>query len=369
MHEAVEALVSQPDVVNAVGTVTVLGGSRLSATGRSYMTQFSDRYFDIAELEERVAQVAAEVFGVEAACVTSGAAAGLAIATAGCITRGAIGRLRQLPDTTGMPSEVAILKSHRILYDVGVRIAGGRFHEVGVTAAALPEEFAAALSEATAMVLYVDECKDMRGSIPLGTVVELASDARVPVIVDAAAEMPPFSRPADLLAAGADAVVISGGKELRGPQASGLILGNRETISWCRANNFPRYGIGRCMKFDRETLFGLLGALEDLGEQDEAAAARAWDSLADDLLARIGQIPGYRTSRGYVRGPGVQPTSTPRVFVRSDSLGADELAERLLTAPVPVYARAEDDVLILNTQSLRPQDLKTIAAALESVIA
>lgn len=369
MHEAVESLVNQPDVVNAVGTVTVLGGSRLSSTGRSYMTQYSDRYFDIAELEQRVADVAAEVFGVEGACVTSGAAAGLAIATAGCITRGARGRVRQLPETTGLPSEVAILKSHRILYDVGVRIAGGQFREVGVTAGVLPEELAVALSEETAMLLYVDECKDVRGSLPLDVVVDIAAQANVPVIVDAAAEMPPFSRPADLLAAGADAVVISGGKEVRGPQASGLILGNRQTISWCRANNFPRYGIGRCMKFDRETLFGLLGALEDLSARDEAAAAEAWDRLADDLLTRIERIPGFRASRGYVRGPGVQPTSTPRVFVHCGTISADELAERLLTAPVPVHARAEDGALILNTQSLRPQDVDSIAVALEAVVA
>lgn len=366
MHKAVASFMDEPDAINAVGTVTTLGGSRLSPTGRDYMTRYSDRFVDIGELERRVAQVAAEVFGVEAACVTAGAAAGLAISTAGCMTQGNVARVRQLPDTEGMPGDVVVLKSHRILYDVGVRLAGGRFREVGVTAEALPEQLAAALSDSTAMVLYADECKDMRGSIPLHEVTAIAARAGVPVVVDAAAEIPPFTRPAELLAAGADAVVVSGGKELGGPQSSGLILGKHTIIDWSRANNFPRYGIGRCMKFDRETLFGLLGALEDLGNRDEGNVVAANSDIADSLLSAISQLQGYEVARGYVTGPGVQPTNIPRVFVRHQELDAETLAEKLLHWQVPVHVRTGDGMVILNVQTLRPEDVSQVTSALRS---
>lgn len=368
MSESISRLKDNDSIINTIGTVTRLGGSRLSSTAREYMACHSAQFVDMAGLEREVSAYAADVFGVEAACVTSGAVAGLAISAAACMNRGAPSGVRQLPDTTGLPSEVLVLKSHRILYDVGVRLSGARFREIGVTSEVLPEEIAAAVSDRSAMFLYVDECRDLRGSLPLEDVVGVLAGSGIPVVVDAAAEMPPFTRPADLLNKGADAVVISGGKELRGPQASGLVLGRLQIIEWSRQNNFPEYSIGRAMKFDRETLFGLLGALKDVTTRDVDTDNRWWLETADELLSALLDVPGIICEQGYPQGPGVQPTNIPRVFVRPTKISAEQLAKRLLKGEQKVYTKIDAGRIAINVQTLERGELKVLVQAVKEAV-
>ena len=153
--------------------------------------------------------------------------------------------INQLPDTTGFKDEVILLKSHRSRYDQGIRMVGGKLVEVGYADLTLPEQLERAINEKTAMCFYLAESEYIRAALPLKMVASIMNKHNIPVVVDAAAEIPPKENLTRYLEEGASLVVFSGGKDIHGPQSSGLVLGRADLIKACHANACPNHSVGR----------------------------------------------------------------------------------------------------------------------------
>jgi L-seryl-tRNA(Ser) seleniumtransferase len=254
-------------------------------------------------LQGAASRIIAELTGAEAGLVTTGAAAGLTLGAAAILARQDLGRMERLPCTEGMPNEFVVAREHRNGYDHAVRAAGARLVEVGfhesVSGAGMRRveawEYAAAFGPRTAGVLYV---MTPGSRPPLAEVVARAHAHHLPVLVDAAAELPPRENLKAIVGTGADLVVFSGGKAIRGPQATGILCGRRdlvgsaalqmldidehaalwrppaELIDADRLDGMPRQGIGRGFKVSKEQIVALLVALRMFvrGDYDELLA-------------------------------------------------------------------------------------------------
>lgn len=277
-------------VINACGSVTRLGGAPLPEPVLDAFRQAAGEAVPLDRLQAAASRQLAEATGAEAGLVTSGAAAALMLGTAAILAGHDLGRMERLPRTDGFPNEMLVAREHRSGYDHAVRAAGAvlvevGFHEIVSNAGvrrAEAWEYAAAINPRTCGVLYV-HAPDARPE--LSEVVQVARRHKLPVLVDAAGELPPRDNLRRLIAAGADLVCFSGGKAIRGPQASGILCGRRELISsaalqmldmddhpqlWDpppelilrdRIPGPPRHGIGRALKVGKEEIVALLAAL------------------------------------------------------------------------------------------------------------
>ena len=321
-HSVYERLGVQT-IINASGPSTRLSGAIMAPEVSAAMAAASQSCVDIAELQAAACVVIAKHTGAEAGYVTSGAAAGLLLATAACVTGLDPSKMNRLPDTTGMKNRVVMARSHRNFYDHAVRSVGIELVEVGISDRysgagvrdAEPWEYAAAIDENTAAVFYVAY---EHTQPDLASVVEVAHAAGVPVIVDAAGQLPPASNLQLFIAEGADLVCFSGGKTIAGPQASGILAGRRHLIEAAALQHLdldilwdqwkppvalidkshlpgaPHHGIGRPCKVGKEEIVGLLAALElFVAEGDDARSAR-WLTHMEALVSAIGSIAGVQ---------------------------------------------------------------------------
>ena len=246
------------------------------------MREVSSVFVNISELIQRAGERVAEIAGVEAALITSGADAGLVVATAACMTGTDRNKVRRLPDTTGLKNEVIIQRGHRYLFDQAFRTAGAQFVEVGYPYAADASEVAASIGNKTAAMAYDI---DQKGIMSLEEYCKVGREHGIPVISDGADMLPPFSS-IKKYAAASDLVCISGGKALRGPNDTGLVFGKEELIKACTANAFPNYSIGRPMKVSKEQIVGLVTAVELYAARDEKMEVETWKRR----LQRIAEI-------------------------------------------------------------------------------
>jgi D-glucosaminate-6-phosphate ammonia-lyase len=277
-------------IINASGSVTRLGGAPMPEEVLTAFCQAAGEAVPLDQLQARASQYISEVTGAEAALVTAGAAAALLLGTAAILTGNHPHRMEQLPCCDGFPHEIIVAREQRNGYDHAVRAAGAKLVEVGfhemVAGAGVrraePWEFEAVIGPATAGILYVLTSDSQP---PLEAVVAVARKHGIPVIVDAAGELPPRANLRNILAMGPDLVCFSGGKAIRGPQSTGILCGHRELIStaalqmldlddhpelWeppvelidrSRIVGMPRHGIGRAMKVSKEQIVALLTAL------------------------------------------------------------------------------------------------------------
>ncbi len=355
-------------IINGWGTVTMIGGSLMDPEVVSTMNEAARSYVDIPTLHKKAGEKIAELLGCEAASVTSGASAGIAISAAACMSKGDASKVLQLPDTTGMPNEVLMLKSHRILYDQALSLSGAKITEVGVTSSASLKQIESAISEKTALFFYVAEAERMRGSIPLPEIVQVLRKYNIPVVVDAAAELPPKTNITKYLRQGADLVIFSGGKELRGPQSSGIIVGKKELIDYCDANNYPNYSIGRSMKIDKETIAGIVKAVELFVKRDYDLLMERWEAMVSEMITELSTIPDVQIRRGFPTEPGVQPVIIPRVYMKLSSISAKELQKRLIGLNPAVYIDVQGDEAVINPQCLEQDEVKLVIEALRNAV-
>jgi L-seryl-tRNA(Ser) seleniumtransferase len=273
-------------VINAASTYTKLGGSIMAPSVARAMADAAGCFLNLTELQDAVGKRLAELTHNEAAYVSNGAAAGLALATAACVTGDDVTKMARLPtDLSGMKNEIVIHRAHRNHYDVAVRQVGVTLVEIGHLET-FPWELDAAITERTAAVVYfAGKHFERTLTLPLPYVIERAHARGVPVIVDAAAQIPPASNlwrfTAEL---GADVAIFSGGKGLGGPQNSGLVVGREDILRAVQLNGPPVQRIGRAMKVSKEAMIGLLAAVELYLERDHEADAAKWSAVADSWL-------------------------------------------------------------------------------------
>ena len=283
-------------IINATGSMTRLGGTRTRPEVLKVMAEAARIMVNIDELNRKAGQEIARLTGAEAGFVCSGAAGGLLLQAAACIAGVDPVKMRCLPDTAGMKNEIIIQTMHRFPYDQAYRAAGAKLVEIGNFLFSHPWELEGAINENTAAVAYLCAPFTSRRVLPLAQVCEIAHARDVPVIVDAASMLPPRENLRRYLRDGADLVVFSGGKGIRGPQGSGILCGRADLIESASAQANPAQFLGRPMKVAKEEIIGLVTALATFVEEDEQAEMRAYRELAQQVVDALVETPGLDVS-------------------------------------------------------------------------
>jgi len=275
-------------LINARGTWTYLSGSLILPGVRSAMDAASRQFVDMFELQEAAGRRLAALSGAESGMVTSGSAGAMAAATAACIAGTDPEKIWNLPDTTGPKNEVIMLGG-RIAFDSAIRLAGGKL-KVVKTLTELPP----AMNEQTAMV-YTTWRDDK-----LQKALEITRRARVPLLLDDAAGIPPLDNLSRYARMGVDLYCFSGGKGLRGPQCAGVLLGRKDLIDAAIKNYNPYEGsICRPLKVGKEEIIGMLTAIETWQKIDMSQLNREWNARVQRIARLVETVPGV-TTRIYV---------------------------------------------------------------------
>ncbi len=278
-------------IINGRGWITALGGSIMPPEVCEAMAEAVNTYVDFDELNLAAGRKIAGYTGAEAGLAVAGAAAGLLLQTAACMTGDDPALIDQLPDCSGLRDEVALYYLHQTNYDRCYRAAGAKLVIWGEGDGSAEEQLEEAIGESTAALAYVfhpwNSCP-----IPLERAVEIAHGRGVPVIVDAAVMLPPASNLTAYIDAGADMVAFSGGKGLRGPQSTGILCGRADLIEAARLSTSPYKGVGRAAKVCKEEIAGLLAALDLFVRTDHEAEWAVWRSRSAAIASAVGDIPG-----------------------------------------------------------------------------
>jgi L-seryl-tRNA(Ser) seleniumtransferase len=330
-------------VINADATLTRLGGSLMPTHVLDAMREAAGSFVDMYELQQVVGKRLAALTRNEAAYVSSGAAAGLVLATLAAMTGGDLPTIARLIETgEAAKDEVIIHRGHRIPYDPAIRLAGARIVEVGNRLQTFPWELEAAITPRTAMVFYAAGVHLASGALPLAETVEVAHAHEIPVVVDAAAQLPPtenlwrFTREL-----GADLAVFSGGKDFHGPQASGLLVGTEAMIAAIAVNGSPHQRLARPMKVGKEEVIGLLAAVERYVDEDWQDRARRYEATVERWIECFADLPGLSASRLFPNEAG-QPTPRCRVAFAAETGLSGAEAVRLLWEGDPRIAVSVD---------------------------
>jgi uncharacterized pyridoxal phosphate-dependent enzyme len=357
-------------VINASATLTRLGGSIMAPPVLGAMAKAAGSFIDLTELQTRVGERIAAMTNNEACWISSGAAGGITLAVAACMTGTNPAAIAQLPKTDGLKDEVIVHRTHRNGYDHAARATGATLVEIGLAHTTQEWELEAAIGPRTACVLYFAGAHFAGAALPLERVVAIAHERGVPVLVDAAAQIPPISNLWHFTReAGADIAIFSGGKGLRGPQSSGLILGKREIIEGCRANGAPNHSIGRALKVGKEEMVGLLAAVEWSLDQEEAYVLAGYEATVRGWIDALGALPGVTVERGYPSEAG-QPHG--RAIVRFGPpcpLSRDAIVAALWEGtPRIAVAPHGADAIALNPQCLEPGEAEQVVAAIRRAV-
>ncbi len=382
-------------IINAAGAVTRLGGAPMPEEALRAWEEAARESVRMDDLQAAASRVLAQLTGAEAGLVTASAAAGLTLGAAAILAGTDLRRIESLPDCSGFPHEFVVAREHRNGYDHAVRAAGARFVEVGFdeirSGAGMRRveawDYEAAFGPATAGVLYVFAA-DSRP--PLAEVAARARARGLPVLVDAAAELPPRSNLRDILAAGADLVVFSGGKAVRGPQSSGILCGRRdlvgsaalqmldldddpdlwdppaELIDRGRLRGMPRHGIGRALKVSKEGVAALLAALRLFAAGAHDGELGGKRRLLEEIAASLESLAAR--CRLEVPSDG-QSLPLLEIAVDEKALGrsAVEVSRRLRLGDPPVYVdqfRLREGRLIVNPLHLDPARARVLVRRL-----
>jgi len=283
-----------PTVINCQGTMTVLGGSILRPELEAVMAMAGRHFVSIPDLEVAAGKRIAEMLKLPVgytALVTSGAAAAIQSGLAGILTGDNEALIRQLPDVTGMKSEVIIQKSHRNPFDHQLRSTGVKLVEVETR-----EQLRSAVNDRTAL-MHFSNFANAAGQIKVDEWAKLAKQYNLPCMNDAAADTPPVSHLWDYTNLGYDLVTFSGGKAMRGPQCAGLLVGRKDLVSYALLNNSPHEDtLGRSQKVGKEEIIGMVKALEIYLKEDHDALAKEWQEHLAGISSELTKIPGVSTS-------------------------------------------------------------------------
>ncbi len=376
-------------IINAYGTNTRLSGGMMAPEVVAAMADAARSCFEMPDVQAAASRAISEATGAEAGIATAGAAAALMLGAAACMARLDPAAMNRLPDTDGMPDEFIVSRSQRNMYDRALRLAGGRIVEVGIpdrlsgpgVRDASAGEIADAITPRTAAVFHL---AGTDAEPPLPDLVRVAHARGVPVLVDAAAQLPPASNLRRFIAQGADLVCFSGGKVLGGPQASGILCGRADLVSSALAQMLdldlpetqfvappefaalnqlrflPHHGIGRVAKTGKEEIAGLIAALRRFVAEDPASRSARWTAR----LAAL-DVPG-----AILVPDGAKP-GLPLLELRYADRAAAEGAEAALRARDPAVhvdaSRIRRGVLAVNPIALDDGDLPLLAEALRGV--
>src|SRR5438128_6162720 len=348
-------------VINGQGTMTVLGGSLVRPEVEAAMALASQHFVSIAELEvaagKRISQLLKLPDGYSA-IVTSGAAAAMQSGLAGILTGDNPKFIEQLPDLTGMKSEVIIQKSHRNPFDHQLRATG-----VKLVVVETRDDLKKAVNPQTAMMHFTNFA-DAAGEIKVEEWVKLAHEYKIPAFIDAAADIPPVSHLWDYANMGYDLIAFSGGKAIRGPQCAGILLGRKDLVANALLNNSPHEDtLGRSQKVGKEEIVGMVKALESYLNEDHSALSKEWQRRLDAVSAEIIRVPGVRTS---FFTPDVA-NHVPHMKIswnQKVALTVQDAHNALRNGKPAIVLDSSESALSMNSFMLQPGEEKVIAAQL-----
>ena len=358
-------------VINGNATLTRLGGSLMPKVVLEAMMEAAQSFVDIVELQKKVGEEIARLTKNEAAYVSCGAAAGLVISTAACITGLDAEKRERLPNLEGMKNEVIVHKHGRVGYDFAIRQVGVKLVEIGRPEGTTAEEMEAAITDRTAAIFQFPNANRDHIQVPFEEGIKIAKKHNVPFIVDAAAQLPPHTNlwhyTAEL---GADLAIFSGGKGLQGPQSSGLILGRKDLIEACAFNGPPSPFIGRGMKVGKEELVGLLTAVKWYVNLDHEELLNSYERQVQYFADEFSDNPHVSIRRNFPSEAG-QPMARTEIFFDEEKLGItqNEIQQQLKDGKPSIdIPNAGSNGVMVNPQTLNEGEECIIAERLKEII-
>jgi L-seryl-tRNA(Ser) seleniumtransferase len=350
--------------INAGGWMfTRYGGSIMPEAVLAAMTEASKQFVNLFELQDRMGEALAAMTNNESAFVSCGAASGILLAVAACIAGTDADLANRLPDTQGMRNQVIMRSSDRgTEADPAIRAAGGKIVEIGMPGRiAGVDELLGAINDQTAAILLVGF--ESKGNLNISPVVEGAGRRNIPVLLDGACAVPPkhnlwrYTR--DL---GADALIVSGGKAIRGPQSTGLVLGKRSIIEGCKYHASPNLRIGRGMKVGKEEFAGIYTAVKlFLAEDAEAQAALKKKQIAC-IVEYLKDIPGLKLSAQ--EGSQVQIDIDPAISPTT----AEAAAKALLAGNPSILLPGRENRITVRSTLLQTGEEKIVGERLRKIL-
>ncbi|HEY6401153.1 MAG TPA: aminotransferase class V-fold PLP-dependent enzyme [Blastocatellia bacterium] len=352
--------------INGAGTLTVNGGSLELPEVRAAMDAAAQQMVQLDELMEAVGKRLAELTGAEWGIVTAGCAAAMTLATLACVAGGNPDKHVRLPNMDGLGKDEVIVPKHaRNNYDAAIRAVGVRLIEVNN-----PQELEAAIGPRTAMIYIFAGPQADNGTPSYDEITRIARQKNIPVLTDAAAEI--LTMPNVHLQRGSTMVAYSGGKQLRGPQCSGLLLGRKDLVSAAWIHSAPHHGFARNMKVGKEEIMGALAAVEAWVKRDNKAI---WQHMLDQMnhiAKRVSSIPGITTEAHEPEG---LSNRSPGLNVRWDAaklgISGQQLAQILDTTDPRIrvgVSRGAQNGISITAFNLKPGDEKIIADRLHTVL-
>lgn len=346
-------------VINGAGKMTYLGSSSIEPEVIEKIGNVARSYVDMEELKPVIGRLAGQLAGAQSGCIAACSAAGIAVSIAGVLTGGNPLKVEMLPAVDWTPNEVIIQRGHMINFGANIeqviRLTGAKIKEVGMVTGTKEYHLRESISPDTAAVLYVVSHHAVSGGmLPLERVISIAHEYQIPVIVDAAAET-------DLkyyAASGADYVVFSGHKAIGGP-TSGLIIGSKERMKACQAQD---RGIARMMKVGKENMMGLYFALENYCRKDESEEQKRFEGITEEL-ERL--LTGIRGTEVRIKWDATRPIPRVQLIVKEECpLTANQLIARLEAGNPSIRTRnhlAEEGIIQFDPRELKWEELPVIA--------
>lgn len=386
-----------PRVINAAGTKTRIGGTRIRPEAATAMHRATTEFARISDLQAKASDTISNITGADAGYVASGAAACLTLAAAATITGHDPHAMSRLPQTDNRPNEILIPKVHRNSYDHALRAAGATLTDIGTNDHTLgpgatdlePWEIEAAITDNTAAIAYVP-----RNNLPLDPIITTAHDHDLPVIIDAAGQLPPKHNLTRFIDAGADLVIFSGGKAIRGPQNTGIIAGTTNLITAIALQHLdmdttintwnppptlidpttlpgvPRHGIGRGYKVSKEALVGLITALQLYHQEDQHTQHQQHNHQLQKIATALTNIPHITITHHNKN----DPTTTPTLEIAIDEPTLDttttDIVNQLQTTPPHIYLNHNPTTatLTINPTSLTTPETDTLIDQLTNTL-
>ena len=372
-------------IINAQGTVTVLGGSLMAPETVAAMRRAAEDWVYLPDLLEAASREVAALLGAPAAAITSGAAAGNTLATAAVLAGGDEKLMEKLPHTEGFPNEVVIQSAHASGWLSTFRAAGARIKIAGQDPAlnrnrgeaveeATPAAVEAAIGKETcALAAILSGGSSSPTALGVSELARIARRHNLPLIVDAAAQIPPVSNVKRLLNEGADLVIVSGGKAIGGPNDTGIVVGRPDLVASCvRQSNPNTISIGRGFKVSKEQIVGLVVALRKYAAEDaEARLAREWARI-EAIEAKLTGLPNVRLSRQFPDESGL-PVPRLRVGLDERKLGrtASAVAAELRRGDPQIHLRGGYESLgelNVDVQVLREGEAEIVGDRLRAAL-
>ncbi len=353
-------------IINAAGAYTTMTASLMPEEVVQAYQQTAGEYVSLNDLHDAVGKKISDMVGCEAAMVTAGAASAMTLATAGVLTGLDEDKAKRIPiDLSRMKTEVIVQKSHIVGYTHAIINCG-----VKLVVVETKEELIRAINENTAM-LYFTDAHNYDGEVQYEAFVKIGKDHGIPTFIDAAAGIPPRDNLYRYTRMGFDLVAISGGKAIRGPQSTGLLLGKKDLVAAARFNGPPTSDrIGRGMKVNKEEMVALWIAVERFTTTDYEGEYAGWKKQIDWLDKQLSPIAGITTENFIPKSPNTVPTLMLTFEPGAFKASGFEVQKALMDGtPSVAIARPREDGFNLTTWMMKPEHLETVALRVKEEIA